>query len=74
MGSDNRDIAFDQPWLSYAIPKKNDKFDNCRRYRPKILNAPPGSCSADMFDTSETVECTEFIHASNEVNLQTEVS
>lgn len=76
IGDNNRDIAYEQPWLNYAIPVKNDKFDNCFRYAPKNLTATPnesGICSADMFDTSKKIACTEFIHASNEINLQTEV-
>lgn len=77
IGNSNNDIVFDQPWLSHAIPKKNDKFDNCFRYAPKNSTATPnalGTCSADMFDTTTKIACTEFIHASNEINVQTEVS
>lgn len=75
MSDNNHDIAFDQSWLKYAIPMKNDKLDSCYRYAPKNLTAnEPGKCSADMFDTSKKIACTEYIHGSNEVNLQTEVS
>lgn len=68
------DIPFNQPWLKNAIPSTNGKFDNCYRYAPKNLTtADPGKCSADMFDASRKIACTEFIHATDERNLQTEV-
>lgn len=76
IGSNNRELSFDQPWLDYAIPLKNGKLNNCRRYAPRNgttnLNGP-GQCSADMFDTSVEIACTEFVYTSNERNLQTEV-
>lgn len=76
VGDNNRELTFNQPWLSYAIPSENGKYDKCHRYAPKSLTSTlnePGKCSADMFDTSKQIECTEYIYASNEVNLQTEV-
>lgn len=70
---DNRDLPFNQPWLNNAIPSKNGKLDNCYRYAPKNEAIEPGKCSADMFDTSMKIPCTEYIHASDERNMQTEV-
>lgn len=69
----NRDLAYNQPWLNIAIPATDGKFDNCYRYAPKNKTADTGQCSADMFDTSTKIPCTEFIHASDERNMQTEV-
>lgn len=73
VGNNNRELAFNQPWLNYAIPSENGKYDKCYRYAPKSNLNDPGKCSADMFDTSKRIECTEYIYASDEVNLQTEV-
>lgn len=71
--NNNRDLPFDQPWLHIAIPSKSEKLDNCFRYAPKNRTTEPGKCTADMFDTSKRIACNEFIYASDEKNIQTEV-
>lgn len=76
IGSNNRNISFNQTWLHNAIPLKNAKNDNCFRYaRKNLTTVVPGTCSADadIFDTTKKIPCNEFIYASNERNLQTEV-
>lgn len=74
LGNNNRELTFNQPWLENAIPSKNGKFDKCQRYAPKNWTIDePGKCSADMFDTSNKIKCTEFVYGSDERNLQTEV-
>lgn len=70
-GVDNRDIPYNQSWLRNAIPLKDGKLDMCSRYAPK--NWITSQCSADMFDVTTEISCTEYIHASDERNLQTEV-
>lgn len=73
-GSNNRELPFNQPWLKDAIPSENGKFDNCHRYAPKNWSAiEPGQCNANMFDTLTIIPCNEFIYASDEKNIQTEV-
>lgn len=72
-GVNNRDLLFNQPWLSSAIPQRNEKFDSCHRYAPKNWTST-GQCTADMFDTSKKIACTEFVHATDEKNIQTEVN
>lgn len=75
-GNNNRELPFNQTWLNNAIPMENGKFDKCHRYAPKVYTSAlsdPGQCSADMFDTSKKIECTEYVYSSNEINLQTEV-
>lgn len=70
-GEDNRQIPFNQSWLHYAIPS-NDTQKNCIRYAPKNgLNN--NQCNADFFNTSSRIECSEYIYASDERNVQTEV-
>lgn len=72
----NRELPFSQAWLSNAIPLENGKLDHCHRYAPKNWTATlsdPGKCSADMFDTSVKIACTEYVYTSDEANLQTEV-
>lgn len=74
--NNNRGLPFNQPWLNNAIPTKNGKLSNCLRYAPRNLTTNlngPEQCSADMFDTSVEIACTEFVYSSNERNLQTEV-
>lgn len=75
IGENNRDIIYDQPWLSYAIPPSKDGFDNCVRYAPKNASTAASGyeCSADLFDTSKTIKCSEFVYTSDENNIQTEV-
>lgn len=73
-GANNRELPFNQPWLSDAIPLENGKLDNCHRYAPRNWSAgEPGRCNANMFDTSTKISCNEFIYASDEKNIQTEV-
>lgn len=73
-GLNNRDIQYDQSWLQNAIPMKNDEIDNCQRYEPLQPNVHHDQCTTDLFNTSKQIPCTEFIYASDEVNVQTEVS
>lgn len=73
VGVNNRDIPYDQPWLSAAIPYSNNKIDRCFRYAPKNYTSVSAECSADLFDNTTTIPCTEFIYASDETNVQTEV-
>lgn len=70
-GMNNRDLPYNQSWLRHAIPSTNEKFDSCSRYAPKYWVT--SQCSADMFDAATEISCTEYIHASDERNLQTEV-
>lgn len=70
-GNNNRELPFKPTWIENAIPSKNGKLEKCNRYAP--INTMAGQCSADLFDTSKELKCTEFIYASDEVNLQTEV-
>lgn len=76
VGSNNRDLPYDRSWLKIAIPLENGKFDSCYRYAPinKTIIEPPNQCSADMFDKTNKIKCTEYIHASDERNVQTEVN
>lgn len=70
----NREIPFDQPWLSNAIPYSNDGIDNCFRYAPKNqTNEKSGECAADLFNKSVRIACSEYVYASDERNVQTEV-
>lgn len=73
-GESDRNIPYDQPWLKNAIPFESGKIDHCRRYALKNLSAiAGGQCDANMFDTTTKVSCNEFIYASDERNIQTEV-
>lgn len=75
ISANNREIQYDQPWLRYAIPQPNGKLSSCFRYAPISKNESSGfigECRPEMFDTSETVKCTEFIYTSDEKNVQTE--
>lgn len=74
-GLSNRQLPFNRSWLSDAIPSKDGKFDNCHRYAPMNFNKSeePHQCTADMFNTSMKIACSEFIYASDEKNVQTEV-
>lgn len=72
--SNNRDIPYNQTWLKNAIPLKDKKYENCFRFASQNSTfRERGKCSADMFDTTRKIECSEFIYASDERNLQTEV-
>lgn len=74
-GVNNRELSYNQPWLRYAIPYSNGKYEECFRYEPThVTTAGPGQCSTDMFNTSLGIPCTEFVYASDERNLQTEVN
>lgn len=70
----NRDIQYNQSWLENAIPLKNGEIDNCNRYEPLHPNIHSDQCTADLFNVSKQIPCTEFVYASDEINLQTEVS
>lgn len=74
-GKNNRDIIYDQLWLKNAIPTKDKKLESCYRFKPKnfTISEPPNQCTADMFDSTTKITCTEYIYASDENNLQTEV-
>lgn len=75
IGVNNREIQFDQPWLPNAIPYSNDQIDRCFRYVPKNQTETEyGKCSAEMFDKHVKIPCTEYVYASQERNLQTEVT
>lgn len=75
-GVNNRDLVYNQQWLRYAIPFNDGKYDNCYRYAPthSTITTGSGQCSADMFNTSMKIACTEFVYASDERNIQTEVN
>lgn len=72
----DRDLLYNQPWLSNAIPTKNGKFDNCHRFAPSNATSLEtlDQCTANMFDSSKIIPCSEFIYTSDEINIQTEVS
>lgn len=73
-GLNNRELPFDQSWLNNAIPTENGKIDNCYRYAPINYNKiEPNQCSADMFNKSRKIPCNEYIYATDEKNVQTEV-
>lgn len=76
-GENNREIEYDQPWLRSAIPtQSNGKLKNCLRYAPISKNETVTirtGCSADMFNTTVEMTCSEFIYSSDEKNIQTEV-
>lgn len=73
LGVNNREIPFDQPWLPNAIPYSDGKIESCFRYAPKNqTKTEDGQCSAEMFDKVE-ITCSEYVYASQERNLQTEV-
>lgn len=78
---DNREIVYEQPWLRNAIPiaeNSNGKLNNCVRYAPRIKNSSIESstekCDIDIFNTSEQIECSDFVYATDEKNVQTEVN
>lgn len=80
IGDNSRDIAYDQPWVRSAIPSfSNGKLKNCVRYAPIKRNetdlfAKNQQCTTELlFNTSAEIECTEFIYATDERNVQTEV-
>lgn len=74
VGENNREIAYNSTWSKYAIPTLNGKFEKCFRYAPtNPITHESGQCTADMFDNSTKIGCTEFIYASDEKNIQTEV-
>lgn len=81
IGKNNREIPFNQSWLLSAIPAtSNDNIENCVRYTPIMeqnsntsTDKQTHQCSENLFNTSQTTECSEFIYASDERNIQTEV-
>lgn len=75
IGENNREIEYDQPWLNFAIPHSNGKIKNCVRFAPlEGHESESDRCSAEMFNRSIEIECFEFIYASDETNIQTEVN
>lgn len=74
------DSAYNQSWVQFAIPSSNGKIENCASYAPlhgiafNTSSVQHFLCSADSFNTSEKITCSEYVHESNERNLQTEVS
>lgn len=79
IGNNNRDIAYNQSWVHSAIPSlPSGKYKNCVRFAPinrneSELSIANHQCTAEMFNTSAEIECNEFIYASDEKNVQTEV-
>lgn len=77
IGVDNREIGYDQPWLQKAIPSTNGQLESCVRYVPKnqttTLFVENTECSADLFNTSQQIQCSEYIYSTDERNIQTEV-
>lgn len=80
VGENNREIVYEQPWLRNAIPiidNSDGKLNSCARYAPLMQNDSTelslAKCSIDMFNTSEQIECSEFVYATDEKNIQTEV-
>lgn len=78
VGGDDREIKYDQPWLHNAIPTSGGKLKNCMRFAPIIISdgfaSGRNECTTDLFNTSVEIECSEFVYASDEKNVQTEVS
>lgn len=77
VGENDREIEYDQPWLHYAIPYENGKIKNCVRYarlerRETGTPAERDQCTAEIFNRSSEIECSEYIYSSDEKNLQTE--
>lgn len=74
----NHELGFDQPWLNFTVPPDSvpiKEVDGCVRYAP-INAAQPngvGQCTTDSFNTTHLIECTEFVYATDERNIQTEV-
>lgn len=65
---------YNQSWLPYAIPAADGKYDKCSRYAIKNHTTfGMEQCNSAMFDNSTKIECTEYIYASDEKNVQTEV-
>lgn len=78
INEDNHKLEFNQQWLNWAIPldtieNNNHKVDNCVRYAPSMRTNRTRHCAAESFDPMQTIECTEYVHASDERNIQTEV-
>ncbi|XP_031627744.1 uncharacterized protein LOC116343679 [Contarinia nasturtii] len=73
VGDNNRKISFDQAWLKYAIPSTKSGFEKCVRYAP-INSVTSNKCDANSFNTSRIIGCTEFIYATDEMNVQTELN
>lgn len=75
INAENRE--FDQRWLNFTIPldstANNNKVANCVRYAPSTWSNETRQCVPESFNTMQTVQCTEYVHASDERNIQTEV-
>lgn len=49
------------------------KLKNCMRYASIHENSQSYECTSTSFNTSAEIECSEFIYATDEKNIQTEV-
>lgn len=66
-------MPYNQTWLRSAIPYPLNKIDRCHRYAPRNETKVDGQCSADLFDNTKLIECSEYVYAGDEKNVQTEV-
>lgn len=74
IGDNNREIPYNQQWVNFSIPTaSNGKLKDCVRYAPIYSAGGNIQCTADMFNASVEIKCSEFIYATDERNLQTEV-
>lgn len=73
----SRELEFNQPWLNFTIPPDpatHKSVHSCVRYAPIAAQSNgAGHCTADSFDMTQTIECTEFVYETDERNIQTEV-
>ena len=66
---------YDQPWIRNAIPFKNDRPQKCLRFAQARNDSELGDrqvCSAELFNTSVTERCNEFVFKTDEVNILNE--
>lgn len=75
IGENNREIHFNQPWIENAIPSSDGIIESCSRYAStnKTKSNVEEQCGSDSFNTSLKITCSEYIYASDEKNVQTEV-
>lgn len=75
MDENNREIVYDQPWLKYAIPTSKSGYESCVHYaKNDSFIGNENQCDHDLFNTSNQIQCTEFVYKTDEVNVQTEVN
>lgn len=61
-------------WTANAIPIEiNGDLSQCKRYNRINNYNGVQNCSAEMFNTSDIVECDEFVFNTEEVNILNEV-